>query len=263
MFYPDIKKDDMEAAELYQQFFIKEKYYKYYGTSGKGTPVLRSIPIEQAIHPETKVFEAEEAHAYIKNLATEDVALVPCPCRTRTEKLGIRECKDKLPVATCIFIDRAAKRFIDLGIGKKVTKEQAVKYLDEAVGLGLIPTTDNFIADPHGIICLCCGCCCSNVRGRTRWDNPTAVLPSNFLPEASDDCIQCGTCVDRCFLSALSLDEDSGKAKADPEKCIGCGVCTITCPEQALKLSRYERQKAPFATSMELYGTIAKDNNRL
>ena len=197
MFYPDIKKDDMEAAELYQQFFIKEKYYKYYGTSGKGTPVLRSIPIEQAIHPETKVFEAEEAHAYIKNLATEDLALVPCPCRTRTEKLGIRECKDKLPVATCIFIDRAAKRFIDLGIGRKVTKEQAVKYLDEAVGLGLIPTTDNFIADPHGIICLCCGCCCSNVRGRTRWDNPTAVLPSNFLPEASDDCIQCGTCVER------------------------------------------------------------------
>jgi predicted transcriptional regulator len=86
MFYPDIKPDDLEAARLYQQFYIKEKYYKYYATSEKGTPFLRAIPIEEAIYPEDKVFTAEEAHEYIKNLRTEDLALVPCPCRTRTEK---------------------------------------------------------------------------------------------------------------------------------------------------------------------------------
>jgi ferredoxin len=263
MFYPDIKSDDLEAAELYQQFFIKEKYYKYYATTEKGTPSLRTIPVEHAIHPETKSLETEEAHAYIKNLGTETLALVPCPCRTRTEKMGIRECKDKVPVAACIFIDKAAKQFIDIGLGKQVTKEQATKYLDEAVELGLIPATNNYIGDPHSIICLCCGCCCSNVRGRTRWDNPTAMLPSNFLAEASDDCILCGTCIDRCFLDALSLDDDAGKAVADPEKCIGCGVCTITCPEDALKLHRYERLEQPFATPMEFFMAVAKDNNRL
>ena len=263
MFYPEINPDDLEAARLYQQFFIKEKFYKYYATSGKGTPSLRSIPVEHAIHPETKTFEAEEAHAYIKNLDTEHLALVPCPCRTRTEKLGIRECKDKVPVAACIFIDRAAKRFIDLGMGKQVTREQAIQYLDQAVESGLIPTTDNYIADPHSIICLCCGCCCSNVRGRTRWDNPTAVLPSNFLPVANDDCILCGTCVERCYLDALSLDEEEGKPVVDPEKCIGCGVCTITCPEDALKLHRHERLGKPFATPMEFFATVAKDNDRL
>ena len=198
MFYPDIKPDDLEAARLYQEFFIKEKYYKYYGTSEKGTPTLRSIPVEQAIHPETKTYEAEEAHAYIRNLATEDLALVPCPCRTRTEKMDIRECKDRFPVGACIFIGRAAERFMDLGLGKRVTKQQAIEYLDRMVELGLIPTAENFISDPHGIMCLCCGCCCSNVRGRTRWDNPTAVLPSQFIPVANDDCILCGACVDRC-----------------------------------------------------------------
>jgi Na+-translocating ferredoxin:NAD+ oxidoreductase subunit B len=263
MFYPEIKPDDLEAAELYQQFFIKEKYYKYYGTSEKGTPSLRSIPVEYAIHPETKTFEAEEAHAYIKNLDTQHLALVPCPCRTRTEKLGIRECKDKVPVAACIFIDRAAKRFIDLGMGKQVTKEQAIKYLDQAVESGLIPTTDNFIDDPHRIMCLCCGCCCSNVRGRTRWDNPTAVRPANFIPKASDDCILCGTCVGRCFLDALSLDEDAGKAVVDPEKCIGCGVCAVSCPEDALRLHRFERSEPTFKTAIDLMMTVARDNNRL
>ena len=199
--------------KLYQQFFIKEGFYKYYGTSGKGTPVLRSIPVEQAIHPEEKTYTAEEAHAYIKGLETEDLALVPCPCRTRTEKLEIRECKDHFPVGTCIFIGKAALRFEELGLGKRVTKEQAIAYLDEMVELGLIATAENFLSEPHSIMCLCCGCCCSNVRGRTRWDNPTAVLPSAFVPQASDECIMCETCVDRCFFGALSMDDDAERVR--------------------------------------------------
>ncbi len=97
MFYPDLKPDDLEAAKLYQDFFIKEKFYKYYGTSGKGTPSLRAIPIEESISPEEKVFEKEEAHEFINSLGTEDLALVTCPCRTRTEKLDIRECRDQFP----------------------------------------------------------------------------------------------------------------------------------------------------------------------
>ena len=76
-------------------------------------------------------------------------------------------------MGSCIFIGSTARSFMKLGLGRRVSKEQAISYLDEMVELGLIPTTENYIADPHGIICLCCGCCCSNVRGRTRWDNPT------------------------------------------------------------------------------------------
>ncbi len=262
MFYPDIKPNDLEAAKLYQQFYIKEHFFKYYATSEKGTPMLRAIPVNKAIHPETKTFDAEEAHAFIKGLGTKDLALVPCPCRTRTEKLGIRECKDKFPVGACIFIDKAAAHFHDIGLGKKVTKEQAIEYLDQMVELGLIPTTDNYIDDPHCIMCLCCGCCCSNIRGRTRWDNPTAVLPANFLPKASDDCIECGECVDRCILDALSMDKDKGRPMVNPEKCIGCGVCTIACPEDALRLHRFERTHT-FQTPMDLYGTVAKENNRV
>ena len=263
MFYPEIQKDDLEAAKLYQQFFIKERFYKYYATSEKGTPALRSIPIGESIHPEEKTFTAEEAHAFVMGLETDDLALVPCPCRTRTEKMDIRECKDSLPVANCVFIGGAATRFEEIGLGKRVTKEQTIKYIDEVVKLGLIPTTGNSVDGPHGIMCMCCGCCCSNVRGRTVWDNPTAVRPSNFLPGANDDCILCGTCEERCFLDAISLDEDAGMAIANPEKCIGCGVCAVACPQEALKLHRFERSEPVYQTSMDLFMTIAKDNNRI
>ena len=263
MFYPEIQEDDLVAARLYQQFFIKEHFYKYYATSEKGTPVLRSIPIGQSIHPEEKTLTAEEAHAFVMGLETDDLALVPCPCRTRTEKLNIRECKDRLPVANCVFIGGAAARFEEIGLGKRVTKDQTIKYIDEVVELGLIPTTGNSVEGPHGIMCMCCGCCCSNVRGRTVWDNPTAVRPSNFLPKANDDCVLCGTCVDRCFLDALSLDDDTDRAVADPDKCIGCGVCAVACSQEALKLHRFERTEPVYQTAMDLFMTIARDNNRI
>lgn len=260
--YPELKPDDLEAARLYQEFFIKEGFYKYYETSEKGTPIMRVIPVDQAIEVDQKFLSAEEAHGLIQNLSTDELALVPCPCRTRTEKMGDRECRDNNPVGNCIFIGMAAVNFAANGLGKKITKEQAIHYLDEMQELGLVATTENYKTPDPTIICLCCECCCSQVRGRTRWDNPDALLPSNFVPAASDDCVMCGTCVDRCFFEALSLDEEAERALADPEKCVGCGVCTLACPQDALKLHRFERTVA-FETARELWKTIATENKGL
>ncbi len=257
-FYPDVKPDDLEAAELYQDFYIKDKFYKYYEGSKKGTPVFRTIPVDRAIEAEQKVLSAEEAHDFILNHAPEEMALVPCPCRTRTEKMGVRECKDANPVASCIMMGPTALHFEMQGLGKRVTREQAVAYFDEMQELGLVGETDNTLSG-SSIICLCCGCCCSQLRGRTRWDNMSALLPSNFIPQAGEDCMSCGMCVDRCFFDALTIDEESERAIVVPEKCIGCGVCTLTCSQETLKLVRYERA-TPFNTTKELIKTIAREN---
>ena len=85
-------------------------------------------------------------------------------------------------LTTFIFIGSTARHFEKVGLGSRVTKQQAIQYLDDMVERGLIPTTQNHMAGRFGVMCLCCGCCCSNVRGRTVWDNPTAVLPSPFIP---------------------------------------------------------------------------------
>jgi ferredoxin len=258
-FYPETKPGDLEAARLYQDYFIKGGFYKYYESSKKGTPALRVIPIGQAIDAGQKVLSAEEAHDFILNHTADEMALVPCPCRTRTEKMGIRECKDKYPVASCIFLGPAALHFEMMGLGKRVTRQQAVEYFDEMLDLGLVGTTDNALTG-SSVICLCCECCCSQVRGRTRWNNPDAISPSNFMPRAGEDCIGCGTCTDRCFFKALTVDETTDRALVtDPDKCIGCGVCTLACPQEALKLHRYERSK-PFETSRELMKTLALEN---
>jgi ferredoxin len=258
MFYPEVKPGDLEAAELYQDYFITDKYHRYYESSKKGTPVFRTIPVEMSIESQQRVLPAEEAHEFILNHASEEIVLAPCPCRTRTEKMGVRECADKFPIGSCIHLGPNALHMEMIGLGKRVTRQEAIEYFDTMQEKGLVGQTDNCMTDST-IICLCCGCCCSQLRGRTRWDNMSAILPSNFLPEAGDDCIGCGLCTERCMLRALTLDEETGRPKVDPDKCIGCGVCTLTCPQETLVLHRYERSR-PFNTGRELIKTIALEN---
>jgi ferredoxin len=257
-FYPETKPGDIEAALLYQDYFIKGEFYKYYEASKNGTPMARIIPVNRAIEANQKVLASEEAHDYILNHSREELTLVPCPCRTRAEKLEIRECKGEFPIGACIMMGAAALHFEMTGLGKRVTRQQALDYFDEMQELGLVGQTFNARFGDM-LICLCCGCCCSQTRGRTRWDNPDALLPSNFVPKPGEDCIGCGTCTERCFFEAITMNEDTDQVQVDVEKCIGCGICTLTCTQQSLKLHRHERSKT-FDTSQELLETVAREN---
>lgn len=251
--------EDLEAARLYQQFFIQDGFYKYYESSEKGTPLTRVIPMEAALENPQKILDTEEAHRIIE--AQSRLALVPCPCRTRTEKMGIRECRDKNPVGSCIMMGNTALHFESVGLGRNVSVEEAKKYLDDMQEKGLVAITDNWAKKDHTIICSCCECCCSQVRGRTRWNNPYSMAPSNYVAEAGEECVLCGTCVDRCFFEAIHLDDEEGKALVDPAKCMGCGVCTHSCPEETMKLKRVERS-VPFSGPGDLYRTIAQENRK-
>ena len=256
-FREEIGPDDLTAGRLYQEYFIKDGFYKYYESSEKGTQMMRVIPVERTVRNGQKILASEEAHRIIE--AVKQLRLVSCPCRTRTEKLGLRECQDKFPVASCIMMETSAQYFEQLGLGKKVTAAEAKKYFDEMQDLGLVGTTENYEDAGHTVICLCCSCCCSQLRGRTRWENPEAVAPSNFVAESGEDCVMCGECVDRCFFKAISLDEGLGRAVVDADKCMGCGVCTLACDQEAMRLQRLEREK-PFPNARALYKTVAVEN---
>lgn len=251
--------DTIKAGELYQEFFIKDGFYRYYPSSAAGTPARRAVPVEQSIAGGQQVLSHEEIDHYLDQANMGAYSLAPCPCRNRTEKLGIRECKDKYPVASCLFVGMPAMLMVGRGDAREVTREEAKKYLEEMRELGLVMMTDNSEEMKDGVICLCCGCCCSTTRGLTRWDNPHAFARSNFVAHVSDDCEACGTCVDRCFFNAISVPDGAEKAEIDEDRCMGCGVCTVTCPTEALRLERLEREPI-FATSRELHKKVAVEN---
>jgi uncharacterized protein (DUF362 family)/NAD-dependent dihydropyrimidine dehydrogenase PreA subunit len=54
-------------------------------------------------------------------------------------------------------------------------------------------------------------------------------------PQANPDlCTACGTCIDQCPVSALSMNEDL--PQVDEETCIRCFCCQEICPEKAISL---------------------------
>ncbi|MBW2061931.1 MAG: DUF362 domain-containing protein [Deltaproteobacteria bacterium] len=54
-------------------------------------------------------------------------------------------------------------------------------------------------------------------------------------PEADKDlCTGCGTCIEQCPVSALSLED--GLPEVDTEICIACFCCQEMCPEMAIRL---------------------------
>lgn len=251
--------DTRKAGKLYQEYYIRDGFYRYYESSAEGTPQRRAVPVEQSISGGQQVLSHEEIDAFLDQANMGAFALAPCPCRNRTEKLGIRECKDKYPVASCLFIGLPAMLFVGRGDGRQVTRDEVKQYIAEMREFGLVMMTDNSARMKDGVICFCCGCCCSITRGLTRWDNPRAFARSNFVAKVGDDCAACGTCVERCFFKAISLPDGAEKAQIDENRCMGCGVCTVTCPTDALRLERLEREPI-FASSKELHSKVAAAN---
>jgi Pyruvate/2-oxoacid:ferredoxin oxidoreductase delta subunit len=252
----NIKKE----ADLYQEFFIEEGFYKYYTSSAAGTPMRRAVPVEQSISDGQQVLSYEDIDTFLDQANMEAYAFMPCPCRSRTEKMGIRECKDQHPVFSCVLLGMFAVEVSQRGGAKRVTREEVKKYLEEGRDAGLVIMVDNAKEMADGVICLCCECCCSTSRGLTRWNNPDAAFgSSDFVARVSDECITCGECVDRCMFKAIIVEDSDDKAQVDEEKCMGCGVCTVTCPAEAIKLERFEREPI-YETPQELFEKVAAEN---
>ena len=256
--FPEIGPHDIRGAELYQTFFVEEKYSRFYESSAKGTALMRTISVAREIAPREKILDSEEAHKIID--AASYVGLMPCPCRTRTEKLGTRQCKDKHPVGTCIVMGLLGMASEGLGIGRQVTHQEAKDYLDEMHTKGCVATTHNIEDNTSSIICLCCGCCCSQTRGRIFWGNPDSVATSNFFPVVDEKlCKFDGTCAEQCMFKAVTVEKENGKRWLNPELCIGCGVCAAVCKQKAVKLHRRERS-AWLNKPRELYDKIDREN---
>ena len=115
-----------------------------------------------------------------------------------------------------------------------VTKEEAIRVLKEAEEAGLVHSVSN-VMEGMNYVCNCCGCCCGILRGITEWGIANSMARANYEAVVSEeDCIGCGSCTERCQVSAIALSDDH--ATVDRDRCLGCGLCVTTCPAEAVKL---------------------------
>ena len=104
-----------------------------------------------------------------------------------------------------------------------------------AKGYGLINEVDKGIKgfmERHGYESI------EDFRGKLLNDlRPSTDLPYNPPVKAeveSDTCTGCEACVDTCFYSAITMQDE--KAVVDQDACDGCGTCTWMCPVDAPKM---------------------------
>jgi ferredoxin len=235
------REDAVKLAELSRKYF-DDGYYRTWENSRSGTPRTRVLTVQEKVEPSHEIIPLEAVYEVIDSQT--DIVLFPCPCRARKELEGIRKCKDKYPINNCINFGIFAKALIETGdpAVKRITKEEAKKITMEANELGLVHMADNSAPNVH-VLCQCCECCCGNLAGLTRFDNPRGIARANYISSIDEEiCVACGTCVERCKFDAITVNDF---AEVDPDKCVGCGLCAVTCPVDAITMNRFERENIP------------------
>lgn len=231
---PAAVRHDAKAADLYGRWIQETR-----GGSLSDAPAARRvIPVEESISFGLAIHPYEQASEMLATARSWGV--LDCMCRTRTRLAG-QGCSHLL--AACLVFAPDEGAFNDHELIRAISLEESLRTLREAADEGLVHTTGNY-GDHDFIICNCCPCCCSLLRGVVQFHRPTVVAHSDFRTTVDETACQgCGDCLERCHFAALSLRESV--CVVDHTRCVGCGQCTLACSFDALSLGRRPAGETP------------------
>ena len=221
---------DKEFAEECEAYYASQAKDMFSST----TPPVRVVTVEKNVPGTMKIYPFEVASQIIKE--AKKIALADCICRKQSKLLG-KDCQSPHE-GVCINLSYAAEYYIERGIGKEVSVDEALKVLEIGEQTGLVRTT--WLNVQKGVmgLCQCCSCCCHALRAAYELEIPNAVARSNFVPMIDIElCNGCEACVDICPMDSLTMDENV-KAIRNPTRCIGCGLCASACAEGSITLER-------------------------
>ena len=243
-----LKGMDKEFADLFERYFVEA-----FGKIGIGVkPPLRTIPVNKSVDHLWPVAPYEDVKKIIEG--KDKIALAKCICRVQQGLLD-KGC-DK-PLEVCFQFGSHADFYVDRGMARYITSEEALRVIEQCDESGLVPQP--FISQDAGGMCNCCGDCCGILRSIKMHPKPAEKVLTNYYaavdPEA---CSACETCVDRCQMDAIKIGANE-VAEVDRDRCIGCGLCVTTCPSEAVSLRskpENERQEPP-ATGRDYFMQLA------
>jgi Fe-S-cluster-containing hydrogenase component 2 len=219
-----------------------EKRAKARPVTGVGLP-LRTIPVERSIPvPEKyRVGDYDSVRNLIEN-ARGKLAVTACICRQTSRMLGGGCEKTDLEEACLMIGPDHARRHVEMGIGRYITREEAFEILDKAQQAGLVLQPEN--SQRPEAICLCCGDCCVLLKMLNNHPRPVEMYVTNFYAGVDRElCNGCEVCVGKCQLNALVMVD--GAAQVNLDRCIGCGNCVVLCPQGAIRLQKKEPEMVP------------------
>lgn len=203
-------------------------------------PGFRTLTLNEGIEGKKEVLTFENALELIDQQTS--ISGMPCPCRTVVAPVIYGPCKTVgIPELSCFSFGRVADYMIEQKYAKRITKDECKELVRLCNKAGLVQNTNNF-TDELQFLCNCCSCCCgvlkpASILGPKIGGVDSFIGKSNFAPVRDvEKCIGCGSCVQRCPLKAISLQD--GIAVTDMKLCIGCGQCQIACPVESISMIR-------------------------
>ena len=243
-----VKNMDRRFAELFEKYFTEA-----FGKQGiSQSAPLRTVPVNKTIDHKWPVAPYEDLKEIIKSKDT--ISVGKCICRTQQNLLD-KGCGKTLEA--CLQFGSHAHFYVDKGMGRYITQDEALSILEQCDKDGLVPQP--FISQDTGGICNCCGDCCGILRSIKFHPKPSERVYTNYYAQADPEtCSGCETCIGRCQMEAIRID-DSGVAIVDRDRCIGCGLCVTTCPADAmsLQIKPESERKEPPKTSKEFVMNLA------
>ena len=239
---PEFFKD---AHQYLHDTFFSEEYHK------SGVPQLRVIPLDQTVNFEQSIAQYDDLKGLIENIG-EPIAIMECICRKGADLIGEPCTKTKLR-ESCFSFRTAAKSFIEKGLAREITKEEAFNILEKAEEDGLVLQPGNSQRPMN--ICACCGCCCGVLTSHIQLPEFAHLFATNYRAEVDTElCVGCGICEDRCNVDAVHVEDDV--SVVDKARCIGCGVCVPTCTSEAITLIKKEEEILHPKNTMATYTKI-------
>lgn len=255
LFEFQVSRLDRNLSELLEEYFqggFLDAFNKSRGT------FLRTIPVQKSLDATRNVAAFDDAAEILKKM--NKIVVASCICRK--QKGLIDQACDK-PIETCFMFGAMAQYYLDNQMGREIDINEAIQILSDAQAAGLV--TQPATAQNPGGMCNCCGDCCGVLRALNQHPRPSEIVFSNYIAELAPElCIGCQTCLGRCQMTALKMD-DQDLAEINPDRCIGCGLCVTTCPSGALSLmqKKGDRYQVPPLTGTDQMMAMAQKRGLL
>ena len=117
-----------EFVEDSKKYFEEAFWEKEFNRTG--IPQVRTIPIEQSVSHEQTVSSFDDLKSLIEN-ARGTIGIQECICRQSAEVIG-EPCEKTKLKHSCFAFRGAADMYIEKGLGKAITKEEALEVLKQA-----------------------------------------------------------------------------------------------------------------------------------
>jgi len=194
-------------------------------------PTTRVIPIDRTIETGNTIYTYHQVASYIEK--SDPITVSTCFCRHEAKLIDETDDCGK-PDEVCMQFGMGAQFILDRKMGRRVSKEEALKILKISEEAGLVHASIN--RQDIDFLCNCCKCHCMILETAFSQPRPGMVLNSGFKPQwDSKLCTACETCIYECPAEALKMGSE-GVPEMNSYRCIGCGVCASGCPEEAISL---------------------------